>query len=278
MSAGAALLGDSPQREYVRKLRLFNAFAAPELRDALSSLGLQHGMRVLEAGCGCGETLAWLAARVGEDGLAVGFDLSAAHAAAAHAQAPAAAVLQANLLQLPLRAASFDVVLSINTVNHLRDPLAAVRQLSTLLRGAGRMVLGQSSFLPEMFFAWDARLEQLTNEAVRRYYRERYGLDERELTAVRSLLGLLQRAGLRQAGVRSLLIERVAPLTVADEAYLLEAVFRGTWGERLRSYLPPADFAALHRLCDPQDEGYALRRADFHFLQSFTLAFGEVPP
>lgn len=279
MSAATALLGDSTQRDYACKLRLFNAFAAPELRAALAAAtGLQRGMRVLEAGCGCGETLGWLAATVGEDGLAVGFDLSAAHAMTARAQAAGAAVLQADLLRVPLRAASFDVVVSVNTVNHLRDPLAGIRQLSALLRGGGRLVLGQSSFLPEMYFAWDARLERLINEAVRRYYRERYGLDERELTAVRSLLGLLQRAGLQQPSVRSLLIERVAPLTAADEAYLLEAIFRGTWGERLRSYLSAADFAALRRLCDPGDEAYALRRADFHFLQSFTLALARVAP
>jgi SAM-dependent methyltransferase len=278
VSAATALLGDSPQRDYARKLRLFNAFAAPELRTALAGVGLQPGMRVLEAGCGCGETLGWLAAAVGEEGLAVGFDLSAAHAAAAREQAAGAAVLQADLLRLPLRAASFDMVVSVNTVNHLRDPLAGIRQLKALLRGAGRLVLGQSSFLPDMYFAWDARLERLTNEAVRRYYRERYELDERQLSGVRSLLGLLQRAGLQQVGVRSLLIERVAPLSPADEAYLLEVIFRGTWGERLRGYLSAADFAALRRLCDPGDKAYALRRPDFHFLQSFTLAVGRVPP
>lgn len=32
----------------------------------------------------------------------------------------------------------------------------------------------------------------------------------------------------------------------------------------------------LAHLCDPQDPGYALRRPDFHFLQTFTLAVGEV--
>jgi len=278
MSAATALLGDSPQRDYARKLRLFNAFAAPELRAALADIGLKPGMRVLEAGCGCGETLGWLAATVGAEGLAVGCDLSAAHALAARGQAAGAAVLQADLLRMPLRAASFDAVVSINTVNHLRDPLAGVRQLKTLLCGGGRLVLGQSSFLPDMYFAWDARLERLTNEAVRRYYRERYELDERQLTAVRALLGLLQRAGLQQPSVRSLLIERIAPLKPADEAYLLEAIFRGSWGERLRSYLSAADFAALRRLCDPGDEAYALRRPDFHFLQSFTLAVGRVAP
>ena len=36
----------------------------------------------------------------------------------------------------------------------------------------------------------------------------------------------------------------------------------------------PPDRAA--RLCDPRHSSYALRRPDFHFLQSFTLVTGEI--
>jgi hypothetical protein len=70
------------------------------------------------------------------------------------------------------------------------------------------------------------------------------------------------------------MIERSQPLAEADELYLLECIFRGTWGERLRTYLSPGDFTELSRLCDPDDERYALRRPDFHFLQSLTIAVG----
>jgi hypothetical protein len=123
-----------------------------------------------------------------------------------------------------------------------------------------------------MYFCWDARLERVVNDAVRAYYRDRYGRSERDFTAVRALAGWLHRAGLHEVGLRTRLIERAFPLSPVDEAYLLEAIFRGTWGERLRAYMGPDDFGELERLCDPDDERYALRRRDFHFLQSFTLA------
>ena len=55
-----------------------------------------------------------------------------------------------------------------------------------------------------------------------------------------------------------------------------EAIFRGTWGDRLRPYLSGEDYDELTALCDPVRSAYALRRADFHFLQTFTLAIGEV--
>jgi hypothetical protein len=111
---------------------------------------------------------------------------------------------------------------------------------------------------------------------VRQYYRKRYHLRERDLTAVRALLGTLRRAELRGVSVRTALIERSSPVDRATEAYLVEAIFRDTWGERLRPYLSDDDYAQLVRLCDPQNSKYALRRPDFHFLQTFTLVTGEV--
>jgi SAM-dependent methyltransferase len=176
----------------------------------------------------------------------------------------------------PLAPRSFDFVWSVNTINHLREPLAGVQVLANLLRPGGRIAVGQSSLLPEMFFAWDSRLERLTTEAVRQYYRDRYGLSERELADTRSIVGLLRRASLGNVRVQTLIVERVSPLNDADEAYLVEAIFRDTWGERLRPYLSGEDYDELTALCDPRHPAFALRRTDFHFLQTFTLAIGQV--
>jgi SAM-dependent methyltransferase len=272
----AGPLGDTPERDYSRKLQLFNAFAEPELRAAIDSLQLAGGMRVLDAGCGTGEALAWLAAAVAPGGLAVGIDLSTTHLDAARAARPMGALLlQADLQRTPVADGTFDIVWSVNTVHHLRDPLAGALALSALLRPGGRLALGQSSLLPDMYFAWDARLERVTNEAVRAYYRDRYRLSEDDLTAVRGIFGLLRGAGLSRVVVRTFVIERCAPLDPHAHAWLLEAIFRGTWGERLRPYLSAADHEALTRLCDPQDPQFAMRRPDFHFVQTFTLAVGE---
>src|SRR6516165_7902413 len=268
-------LGDTPERDYSRKLRLFNALAEPELRAAIDSLRLRPGMRVLDAGCGTGEMLGWLAAAVAPGGLAVGVDLSRTHLAAARHSSPDALLLQADLLRVPLVVGSFDLVWSVNTVHHLPDPAVGARALAGLLRPGGRLALGQSSLLPDMYFAWNARLERVTSEAVRAYYRDRYRLSEQELTAVRGLLGLLQQAGLANAAARTFVVERFAPLDTRARDWLLEAIFRGTWGERLRPYLTAADYEELTRLCDPQHPQFALHRPDFHFVQTFTLAVGE---
>ena len=275
--SSTGLLGDTPSRDYSRKLSQFNSFAEPELRRLIAGVGLRSGMRILDAGCGTGEALPWLLDEVKPSGNVIGIDLAAAHVDAARLYASAnIEVLQGDLLTAPLAPASIDFIWCVNTINHLRDPIEGVNRLATLLRPRGRIALGQSSLLPDMYFAWDARLERVTNEAVRQYYRERYSLGERDLKSVRALVGVLRGAHFQNVTARTIVIERVSPVDTATECYLVETVFRDTWGERLRPYLSGDDYAELVRVCDPQHSQFALRRRDFHFLQSFTLATGEI--
>lgn len=272
------LLGDTASRDYAAKLRLFNAFAEPEIRQAMASLALRPGMHILDAGCGTGEALGWLADEVGPGGTVIGMDLATPHVRAARSTAAESRslLLQADVLAPPMAPASVDLVWSVNVINHLRSPIEGLQTLMALVRPGGRVALGQSSLLPDMYFAWDSRLERLVNEAVRQYYRDRYQLDERELTSIRAMAGLLRKAGLRNVHVRTFMIERITPLRPEDENYLLSAIFRDTWGTRLQPYLSSSDYQEVLRLCDPSHADYALRRNDFHFLQSFTLAVGEV--
>jgi SAM-dependent methyltransferase len=276
-SARPGLLDDTPLRDYAPKLHQFNAFAEPELRRLISTVGLRPGMRILDAGCGTGEALAWLLEAVNPSGQVVGIDLASAHVDAARLRASAdIEVLQGDLLSAPVAPASFDFIWCVNTLNHLRDPVRAMTTLMALLRPHGRVALGQSSLLPDMYFAWNSKLERVVNEAVREYYRARYSLDERDLASVRALVGVLRSANLQQVTARTVLIERVSPVDVATERYLVETIFTHTWGKRLQPYLSHDDYAELARLCDPRHPEFALRRADFHFLQSFTLVTGEI--
>jgi SAM-dependent methyltransferase len=271
------LLGDTTARDYADKLSQFNAYAKPELRRLIKGLDLRPGMHVLDAGCGTGDALNWLLSEVTPSELVVGVDLAAAHVAAARLRVPPEIqIYQANLFDALFEPASFDFIWCVNTINHLADPVGGVIHLATLLRHGGRVALGQSSLLPDMYFAWDARLERVTNEAVQRYYRDRYHVDERDLTAVRALVGILRQAGLRNITVRTAIIERLSPLDEATEAYLSETIFRDTWAERLRPYMSGDDYQELARLRNPLHPDFALRRPDFHFLQSFTLASGEI--
>src|SRR5262249_23170972 len=119
-ASAPGLLGDTPERDYSRKLQLFNAFAEPELRLAISGLGIQAGRRILDAGCGTGEALCWLSEAAGHRCEIVGIDLATAHVAAARRRAPRhALVQQADLMRLPAEIGELDLIWSINTLNHL---------------------------------------------------------------------------------------------------------------------------------------------------------------
>jgi hypothetical protein len=122
-----------------------------------------------------------------------------------------------------------------------------------------------------MFFAWDERLEEEVRRASYQYYREKYGLSAHAVADTRNYVGWARAAGGAGVTAQTIVIERIAPLSAADEEYYLEGVFRGYWGHRVQPYLTPGDWEALRALTDPESGRYCLRRPDFHHIQTYTL-------
>jgi SAM-dependent methyltransferase len=102
----------------------------PDLKDKL----------VLDAGCGGGR-YSLLAGRHGAR--VVGVDLSAAveKAAALCAGWPNVAIIQADLLDLPLAEAAFDVVFSIGVLHHSPDPRRAFARVAARVKPGGRLAV-----------------------------------------------------------------------------------------------------------------------------------------
>lgn len=97
-----------------------------------------HSGRVLEIGCGLGLYLT----RLAEDAaLAVGVEYEPSRAQMAAARSGAAKVLAAANEALPLRDASFDVILSNEVIEHVADDVASAGEMVRLLRPGGRIVL-----------------------------------------------------------------------------------------------------------------------------------------
>jgi len=265
-------LADAPDRSYARKLGLFADFAAPELREILAGLGLGLGRtaRVLDVGCGVGATAGLASELLGPEALVVGIDLSLPHLRVA-SEITNAAFVQADAASPCFREATVDLIWTCNTINHLRDPVGGLRGLRTLLAPGGRILLAQSGLLPEMYFAWDAPLDDAVRRACHEYYRGRYGLTERDTAGVRGLVRLANEAELTVRRVRTIAIERIQPLTTADRRYFEEAIFEGTWGARIHAYLSADERDRLARSCTPGSPEYCLDRADFHHIQTLTV-------
>ena len=98
------------------------------------------GRLVLDAGCGGGR----YARLVGGHGARVlGVDLSAAveKAAALCAGLPEVAIVQADLLDLPIVEGAFDLVYSIGVLHHTPDPREAFRQIARRVKPGGRLAV-----------------------------------------------------------------------------------------------------------------------------------------
>lgn len=116
---------------------------AGELEACMPDLGLSPSSRLLDLGCGPGGPLAFIVGRIGCH--ATGVDISPAAIAAARARAVARGLgtliefQQADCNEpIPFASNSFDAVMSVDTVLHLRDRLELFHQVVRVLIGGGK--------------------------------------------------------------------------------------------------------------------------------------------
>jgi len=102
---------------------------------------LRPGMRILDVGCGPGTLTADLTARVGP-GAVVGIDTSAevldeARAYCAEQGVDNVTLVHGDFRTAGLEAGSFDIVHAHQVLQHLRDPVGALREMARLTRPGG---------------------------------------------------------------------------------------------------------------------------------------------
>ncbi|MEO8605506.1 MAG: class I SAM-dependent methyltransferase [bacterium] len=135
---------------------------------AMERAGLVAGERVLDVGCGCGDTSLELARRVAPGGQVQGIDISAPMLERAAAQAAAtgaaAQFTRADAQTHPFEPAAYDVLFSRFGVMFFADPTAAFTNLRRALRPGGRMAFVCWQVVtdnPWMFVPFAAALQHL---------------------------------------------------------------------------------------------------------------------
>ena len=177
-------------------------------RRLLAWLAPRPGERVLDVGFGAGETLRYLAPRLGPSGRAVGIGPSLLRAATLRQPTdgdpvpplPLGAVAQA----LPFRDGTFDAALCVNVLEAVPAPERplALSELRRVLRPGGRVLLAHDDWESHAYAGAD---RELTRRCVRAYADVRfksYAASDGQMG--RHLWGLLRAAGFRETSLRAL--------------------------------------------------------------------------
>ena len=116
----------------------------PVGKAAMAALAPASGEKVIDIGCGCGQTTLELARRVGTDGRVRGVDISAPMLGVARTRAAQAGMQQVQFLEADAQVFAFeagvaDAVFSRFGVMFFSDPVAAFANIRTALAPHGRM-------------------------------------------------------------------------------------------------------------------------------------------
>ena len=106
---------------------------------------LDPSATILDIGCGPGTVTADLASRVAP-GRTIGLDQSVGVLSEARAGAPGVSFIAGDLFELPLADASVDVVHLHQVLQHLDDPVAALRSLRRVIRPGGLLAARDADY------------------------------------------------------------------------------------------------------------------------------------
>ncbi|MDH4159188.1 MAG: methyltransferase domain-containing protein [Actinomycetota bacterium] len=123
---------------------------------------LLAGHRVLDVGCGPGTVTAELADRVGPEGSVVGVDTSAEVIALASRRQsrPNASYEVGDVYWLDAADDSFDVVHAHQLLQHVADPVAALREMRRVCRPGGLVAVRDADYTGSGWFPDDALLDE----------------------------------------------------------------------------------------------------------------------
>lgn len=109
---------------------------AVAILEGLHAVGQRHP-RILELGCGTG----WLSAILGCFGPTTGVDLSSVAIEQATRLYPGVEFIAGDMFSVPLPGDTFDVVVSVQVIEHLEDPTRFVSLIADVLRPGGHLLL-----------------------------------------------------------------------------------------------------------------------------------------
>ena len=254
----------------------------PEYEAMLSSVGIEPGWRILDAGCGSGSYLPLLAQLGGRSGCVVAVDLAPDNIALVEERlsgwnlpCPVDA-RTASLETLPYPDDAFDAVWCANTTLHFgNEELPFVlAELRRVVRPGGLVAVKDLDTNLLRFYPADPFLVFHLSESGLRAERET--VESIGSLRGRELRRWLERSGLTEVWQRTTLIERWAPLRAVERRFFGDwlAYLAGLAEER---GVPEADLAAWRSVRDPDALDHLLDHPEFYACEGQVVAVGRVP-
>jgi SAM-dependent methyltransferase len=266
---------------YVEQLFAFHTAFAPELREVVGSLPLPTNAKVLDIACGDGFYSRCFAARLAGDGLAVGVDLSLAYLQLARRNqfeleslAGRPRFVAGDFARLPFARATFDLVWCAQSLYSLPEPVAALRTMRDLARPGGVVAVLENDTLHQLLLPWPTRLELALRAAEYQSFGEETGRPSKYYVG-RRLPAVFAAAGLEPLSIRTQAIDRQAPLSRHEEAFL--RVYLKNMAERVAPLLDDNLRDDFQSLIDVDSPGNLLAQPQFSFTWLNVLALGRRP-
>jgi ubiquinone/menaquinone biosynthesis C-methylase UbiE len=151
--------GSGISEDEIARLELMGKVEAPATRMIFAEAGLRPGMRVLDLGCGAGDSAFVAAGLVRRDGSVVGVDHSPDALARARLRAAQRGLAQVQFIEGdihdPAPGGPYDAIVEKLALWPVQDPAEVLRRQATVLRPGGLVVtievadLSTSRWLPE---------------------------------------------------------------------------------------------------------------------------------
>jgi SAM-dependent methyltransferase len=97
--------------------------------------------RIVDVGCGTGHFLLALEKKLARSNETFGIDFSSVAVARARSTVPGATILEANVYDIPFPDGSFDLVASLETLEHLKKPGAAAAEMRRVCKPGGNLII-----------------------------------------------------------------------------------------------------------------------------------------
>lgn len=257
--AGAANMADrSAEREA--------SFFLPRL-NALGPIS-----RVIDCGCGPGSITIGIAKQV-PSGRVVGIDIGANHIEMANSVATAEAVrnvtfLVGSVYEIPYADGSFDAAFSNGVIEHLSDPIAAIKEMRRVTREGGLVAIRASDVGT---FVWSPTNDILDHTIP--ILAAVMTANEASPYAARNLRGLMREAGLKEVMASSSTQSRGTPQETLVHGQLWSERFKEADFMNRAVKLGVADPSTLEQLSRAWEEWG--NHTDAHWAQIYFEAVGK---